>query len=301
MQNLHRDTPIFSDRRAPRPSLPSNRREYFLLAVAGAAVLAITLYAWWDWRVAPVPVSAPMPVATQAAPAPTPASAVPAIQYPIGPAPAELAAPLPTLEQSDRDLLRQAESMLGRQAMALLRTTGLVRNLVATVDNLPRSHAPTQVWPVHPTSGRFSVLAPAEQGSTGPVEIDPDNEMRYVPFVLMVESVDPQKAVALYRWAYPLFQQAYEELGFPGRYFNDRLVAVIDHLLAAPEPAQPVLVRQIRVEGPKPLERPWVHYVYADPQLEALSAGQKLMVRVGPVHERRLKAQLRKFRDALTH
>lgn len=43
------------------------------------------------------------------------------------------------------------------------------------------------------------------------------------------------KAVALYCSPYPLFQQAYEVLGFPGKYFNDRLVAklqVVRRLMA---------------------------------------------------------------------
>ncbi|MCA8886134.1 MAG: DUF3014 domain-containing protein, partial [Hyphomonadaceae bacterium] len=70
-----------------------------------------------------------------------------------------------------------------------------------------------------------------------------DNAARYGALVRWIESVDMERAVALYARLYPLFQQAYEELGYPGRYFNDRLVAVIDHLLQAPEPASPVAVK----------------------------------------------------------
>ncbi|HQU43635.1 MAG TPA: DUF3014 domain-containing protein, partial [Pirellulales bacterium] len=44
-----------------------------------------------------------------------------------------------------------------------------------------------------------------------------------------------------------------------GKYFNDRLVSVIDHLLAAPEPA-----------GPVALVQPKIIYKFADPQLESL-------------------------------
>jgi hypothetical protein len=36
--------------------------------------------------------------------------------------------------------------------------------------------------------------------------------------------VDTRKAVALYVDLYPLFQGAYAELGYPNRYFNDRLI-----------------------------------------------------------------------------
>ena len=42
-----------------------------------------------------------------------------------------------------------------------------------------------------------------------------------------------------------------------------------------------------------------VFYQFADPKLEDLSAGQKLMVRMGSANERALKAKLRDFRTEL--
>ena len=50
-----------------------------------------------------------------------------------------------------------------------------------------------------------------------------------------MESVDTGRLAALYVRFYPLFQQAYRDLGYPNGYFNDRLVEVIDHLLVTPE------------------------------------------------------------------
>jgi hypothetical protein len=297
MQEPLPDEPIVADVRPSRSAAsPPRRRDYLVLALAGLAVLAIALYAWWDWRGAPPRVTMPPPATVASGPVaqvapPAPPSA-PAVRYPIEPAPA---APLPTLDGSDLEFARLMEGLVGRQGLAQLRMTGFVRNFVATVDNLPRTHASSSVWPLNPTPARSSVI---DDG--GRSVISPDNELRYAPFVLMVEAADMERAVALYRWAYPLFQQAYEELGYPGRHFNDRLVEVIDHLLAAPEPPGQVPVELVKVEGPTQLARPWVHYVFADPQLESLSAGQKIMVRVGPVQERRLKVQLRKLRAALT-
>ena len=66
-----------------------------------------------------------------------------------------------------------------------------------------------------------------------------------------------------YRHFYPLFQQAYVDLGYPDGYFNDRLVEVIDHLLATPD-----------VAGPIKLTQPSVFYQYADPSIEERSAGR---------------------------
>jgi hypothetical protein len=53
------------------------------------------------------------------------------------------------------------------------------------------------------------------------------------------------------------------------------------------------------VKGPYAPQRPWVHYRFADPELESLAAGQKILLRMGPDNERRLKAKLRELRGQL--
>ena len=83
------------------------------------------------------------------------------------------------------------------------------------------------------------------------------------------------------------------------RYFNDRLVEVIDLLLATPEPAEPPRLRLTEVKGPIAPERPWVRYEFADPRLQSLAAGQKILVRMGLANERRVKAWLTAFRAEL--
>jgi hypothetical protein len=115
----------------------------------------------------------------------------------------------------------------------------------------------------------------------------------------MVESVDTAKAVALYRRLYPLFQQAYEELGFPGRYFNDRLVQVLDHLIATPVPPGPLAVTLVEVKGEVPSTRPWARYEFADPALESMSAGRKMLMRTGAENQRRVQAKLIEVRERI--
>lgn len=77
-------------------------------------------------------------------------------------------------------------------------------------------------------------------------------------------------------------------LGYPNGYFNDRVVEVIDHLLATPQPDEPVR-----------LVRPHVLYEFADPELEALSSGQKLMLRVGSRHAATIEHVLQDLRSQL--
>jgi hypothetical protein len=109
-----------------------------------------------------------------------------------------------------------------------------------------------------------------------------------------------RQAFALYRRLYPSLQQAYEDIGYPKRYFNDRLVEVIDLLLATPAVDGPLKVHLPTINGPLQPERPWVLYEFDDPALQSLAAGQKVLLRMGPVNERRMKTKLAEIRRLLT-
>ena len=264
---------------------------------AVAIVVLIALIAaggWWYWsqRAEPPPsrptvVSPPPPES----PAPAPQVAASGPQNPVD-ALAEPDAVLPALGEADAAVTSALTELLGAKRVAsFLNVDGFVRRAVATVDNLPRPQAASRMWPVQPSPERFLVQGTGEQQVIGA-----GNAARYAAFTGFVEAVDAERAATVYARLYPLFQQAYEELGYPGRYFNDRLVAVIDHLLAAPEPAGPIAVRLTEVRGEFADTRPWTRYEFADPTLESLSSGQKMMVRVGLSNEKRLKAKLRTFR-----
>ena len=73
-------------------------------------------------------------------------------------------------------------------------------------------------------------------------------------------------------------------------------MAVLDHLIKAPEPQGPLQLKLTKVQTELPDPRPWLRYEFADPALEALSSGQKIMVRMGPANEARAKAVLRELR-----
>jgi Protein of unknown function (DUF3014) len=277
------------------------KRRTSRLPVLIAALVALAVAGYFGWQhfkplQAPVvPVAAPSVAAPEAPPAPVVVEPTPpAIAHPIEAPIADTAAPLPALAASDEHVSALLSGLLSRKnVLTFLQLDGFVRRAVATVDNLARSQAPMNVWPVNPTPQRFTT----QRGENGVETIHPGNSQRYVPLVLMIESVDTAKAVDLYRSLYPLFQQAYEELGFPGRYFNDRLVQVLDHLIATPVPTEPLSVTLVEVKGPIPSTRPWVRYELADPALESLSAGRKMLLRTGPDNQRRLQAKLKDIRQ----
>jgi hypothetical protein len=252
-----------------------------MLAALAAAVAGY-------WYLTRPPAVTPPPPAVKAEPAPPPAPAEPAIEHPVEAVKQEAPpppAPLPALADSDASLLSAISNLIGAQrAQGWIYPDGIVRRFVATIDNLPREKAAPRLMPVKPVGGPISVTGPGEA-----LAIAPDNAARYSAYVQVLERVDAKQLAGIYLRYYPWFQQAYEELGYPKGYFNDRLVAVIDHLLAAPEPSGPILLTQ-----------PKVLYQYLDPQLEALSAGQKTLVRMGPDNARRVKAKLRELRREIT-
>jgi Protein of unknown function (DUF3014) len=275
----------------------------WLIPLVVVVVVAAALYLWLrsgeQEAAKPPPVAPPRVEAPPAAP-PAPAEPPP-VQHPIEqaqpetPAPAVEPPPLPKLGESDKVVQETLLGLVGRDAVLRFFNVGdYIRRFVVTVDNLPGKRAAVRLWPVNPTPGRFVVT---EAGDT--TTLSAENFKRYAPFVRLVESVDTGRAVALYVRFYPLIQEAYEELGYPGKYFNDRLIEVIDHLLATPDVAGPIRLTLPRVEGSIKLDRPWVLYEFADPALESRSAGQKILLRMGIDNAVRLKAKLRDLRARL--
>jgi hypothetical protein len=271
-----------------------------LLTGAGATLLVLALAAggWQWWRLKHV---RPVSVATAPEVAPEPAPAAPAsaaletpIRHPIESMPTLPPAGAPAATGAD-GVKAALENLLGtRMVASFLQTDGFIDKVVATVDNLDREHVARRLWPVNPTPGRFSVA----RSASGEV-IATDNAQRYTPFVRFVEGIDTPRAIAFYVKLYPLFQQAYAELGYPRLYFNDRIVAVIDTLMATPMPSGPLAVQLVEVKGSVPSTQPWTRYEFVDPTLEALPAGQKLMLRMGTDNELRLKAKLAEFRRGI--
>lgn len=198
--------------------------------------------------------------------------------HPIEPAATEQ--PLPALGESDIPLQGSLAEVFGRQLEQFLVPKDIIRHVVVTVDNLPRKKTAAQMWPLHPTGG-----VPIVDGQFETLTLSEQNASRYAPIMALVRNTDTKQVAALYKRYYPLFQQAYTELGYPDGYFNNRLVEVIDHLLQTPE-----------VTGPIKLTQPGVFYEFADPTLEERSAGQKLLIRMGSENAATLKMKLRELR-----
>jgi hypothetical protein len=250
-------------------------------AISALAVLVVlgsaAAWHWWP-RIAPAPAPPPAVVAP---PAPEPEAAPIANPIPAA-ANSDASAPaLPALANSDQPVSAALLELAGSQPLRnLLIPDNLVRHLVATVDNLPRHRLAVELRPLRATPGALRVVGDDLNGT-----LDDGNSARYAVAAAILRQLDMAALARLYKSDYPLFQRAYEDLGYPHGYFNDRLVAVIDHLLATPE-----------LQGPVKLVRPKVFWEFADPELEARSAGQKLLLRAGADNAALLRAKLRELR-----
>ena len=251
----------------------------WLIALLLAAAVGFAAWFFWDRAQQPV---APVPVRQAPVQDAGPAEPLhPVEPLELTPAEGELVE-LPPLEESDSYFALALTDIFGPELETLLADEALIDKTIATVDNLTRSRIAEKVRPLGRLSGSFIVTA---AGDNGPIYLSPENYDRYKPLVDMVTDADLDEVVATYRRFYPLFQEAFAQLGYPDGYFNDRVVAVIDHLLSTPQPEEPIRLLQ-----------PHVLYEFADPQLEALSSGQKLLLRMGPDHAASIRTVLEDFR-----
>ena len=208
----------------------------------GFIVIGIIIAAaWWLY-------DQPEPPPTAGVQTPPPVAAPPAkpvIEHPIAPAAEELEAaapvldpaqPLPELKDSDTPMADILAKLFTDQKLdRFFVLEHFIERFVVMVDNLPRAELPRTHRPVKQTPGTFIA-----RGERGQLTIDPANYQRYPPLVKILAALDTRQTVAVYKRLYPLFQEAYEGLGDPDDYFNDRLIEVIDHLLATPQVAEPV-------------------------------------------------------------
>jgi hypothetical protein len=268
-----------------------NKVIWVAAAVVAAALIGVGVYYRFHTST-PKSASGTVPPAPQAA-APAPASAplpsvaqAPAIAHPV-PAPSSTPAqPLPPLNHSDAVVLAALDTLIGHPAVArFIVPKNIIRRMVVSVDSLPRAKVSADLRPIQATPGETLVN---RQG--GVVLLSQRNYARYTPFVAVVSRLNVKGLAQLYFRLYPLFQQAYESLGYPGKYFNDRLVQAIDSLLATPTVTSPVT-----------LVRPKVFWQFADAKLEALPAGQKLMIRMGPQNDAIIEHKLRQFRALIAN
>ncbi|MCJ7680227.1 MAG: DUF3014 domain-containing protein, partial [Candidatus Aminicenantes bacterium] len=159
----------------------------------------------------------------------------------------------------------------------------LIRRFTAAVDNIAQGSSPRPHIDFFKVKKEFAV-----EWKSGVAYIDPSNFNRYDVAADVFSSLAVEDAAILLRQMMPVFQEAYAELGYPNKDFEQTLLKAVDELLRVPIPPDEVEV-----------ERDVVTYTYKDPNLEKLSEAQKHLLRMGPDNIRIIQAKLKKIAEAL--
>ncbi|MBW2712667.1 MAG: DUF3014 domain-containing protein, partial [Deltaproteobacteria bacterium] len=217
---------------------------FVLLAVIGAGLIAYQL--WPE----PAPTAAPIPAPTVDIKEPR-VQEIEAMPPPtvVEPAPEPLSAPLdpvrpdlPSLDASD-ELLRQEALEVTTQPdfHTWVAPEELIRRFVVIVDNLAVGNSPTRELEFMALEGRFS----ATLNDDGHWVTHRKSFARYNLITEIFKSINVDICLQLFQRWYPLFQEAYVELGYPDAEFKEALRGAIKELLETPTPkTNPTLIQR---------------------------------------------------------
>jgi hypothetical protein len=185
---------------------------------------------------------------------------------------------LPLLDDSDQ-LIRDGVITLSSHAgiAVWLVPEELIRKFVVLVDNTVHGSVPRKHVAFLAPEGPFS----ASKVGEAQYVLNEDSYTRYDLLTEIFTAIDSQRAVEFYVLLQPLFQEAYEELGYQDKKFDDAVFLAIGRMLETPVVPQPIH-----------LVRPVVMYKFADEKLESLSEVQKQLIRMGPENTRTIHAKL---------
>jgi len=256
----------------PREAPPRGIRSLILAAILLGATTA-ALYVALTKR--PAPISVPTAPAS-AAETERPRS--------LGGSPEPIA--VPPLNESDALVRRLVRALSDHPAVtAWVMTNGLIRNFTATVTNIANGTLPKEQLTALRPAAPFRVLENDRR-----LYIDPQTYNRWNAIADAVGSIDPGNAAKVYATLKPRIEEAFGELGYPNRRFDQVLQQAIVTVLHTPVPDRPPEVKR---------NEDAFGYGFADTRLENLSAAQKVLLRMGPRNARIVKTKLRDIGLAL--
>jgi DUF3014 family protein len=237
---------------------------WVIAAVIAAAAIGVAAWMW-----------------VRRAPPPTPTAEPVAQQAPAKPADA----PLPTAEESDARIRREAAALSPRPELAeWLKQSGLLERWVVVTDNLAEDVSPRKQLGFLEPKRPFKAVE-----KRGRTLIDDRSYARYDTFAGVVASIDARAFAALVRAMHPLLQSAYHALGYPDRNVDVAASQALQRLLSAPV-----------VEGPVELKPGrGALYEFADQKLEKQGPVAKHLLRMGPRNTKLIQAKAREIAQAL--
>jgi hypothetical protein len=200
-----------------------------------------------------------------------------AVGPPTEPEPEPERVELPVLDESDSLVRKLIGTLTSHVEMThWLTNEELLRTFVVVVDNISEGVSPVKHLPFLKPDESFRAVY-----DSGVFYVDPKSYDRYNLIAEVFSSINARRASEIYRDLRPLIQQAYTEIGYPDKDFDETLALAIDHLLMTPVPDE-----YLELNGET------VSYKYVDSGLERLSAAQKQFMRMGPENVQKVKAKL---------
>ncbi|MDT8409817.1 MAG: DUF3014 domain-containing protein [Wenzhouxiangellaceae bacterium] len=185
---------------------------------------------------------------------------------------------------ASRALRADLAVLLAPDALDRVAEERVIERLAATVNSLDGEPLPLRFRPLEHVPGLPLVVAENDHWRL-PDSPDP----RYDSYRRMFDQLDAAALAGLFEAFEPALETAWSQLGENrAGGFRARLIEVIEHLSAFELPDQRPL-----------LERPEVLYEFADPELEQLSWGRKILIRIGPAHAAAVQRKLQDLADRL--
>jgi hypothetical protein len=190
-----------------------------------------------------------------------------------------------SIEKSDSQIAEAIKKIMTKEEiLAHFQIEDFIHKIVVTVNNMSGPNLPSRYSPFIPLTNQFQITQMGEKSVLGK-----SNFERFDSFIVLAESLYPVALIKVYTRFYPVFQKNFEDLGEKGS-FNSRLLEVVKELLATPMKKEPIeLIESNRT------------YEFADPDLESLAAGQKILIRMGTENGLRIKTVLRTYIPLLTN
>lgn len=191
---------------------------------------------------------------------------------------------LPPLDETDALVRQMVEKLSLHPAVAAwLTTDGLLLNFVVVTSRIANGVTPVAELKAVGPVPRFR---PRRAGDD--LFVDPSSYRRYDRYAAAVSSLDAGGTARLYTTLKPRINEAYERVAPGGGDFDRVLERAIIEMLEVPV-----------VEGEVELVPHGTVYGFADERLQALSASQKQLLRMGPQNVRTVQAKLREVASAL--
>jgi hypothetical protein len=260
------------------PEVQSKRKPYWLIWV-GVAVLAFALgfYLFFTYRR-----TEPPPSSTGNAEPPAVPELVEGPPSEAEPEPERV--DLPLLDESDTLVRKLIGTLTSHVEMTRwLTNEELLRTFVVVVDNIAEGVSPAKHLPFLKPTEPFRAIY-----DSGAFYVDPKSYDRYNLVAEVFSSINARRAGEIYQDLKPLIQEAYKEIGYPDRDFDETLAAAIDRLLMTPVPDE-----YLELSGET------VSYKYIDRELEDLSEAQRQFMRMGPRNVQKMKDKLVELKTTL--